>query len=168
MWRPRRDFAACVQVQKLHRHFLDRGAGLISLRCPTFSSQRVEARRWRLGGYVRGGSVSLDLVDAIERNIETVAALVLDDGNLDSALAHEHLLDPAINPDAVLEVHDVVAGFERGEIFQRCARDVPSCAAKASLATEYLVVGEHAITREIAARWHDEAAIEHTDRETRR
>src|SRR2546423_3379371 len=167
MRRPRRNFAARVQVEELHRHLLDRGAGLVPLRCPAFSAQGVQARRWRFGGYVGRRSIPLDLVDAVERNVEPVAALVLDDGNFDRALAHEHLLDPAIDANAVLEMDDVVARLERCEALECAARRVSSRAAEASLTTEDLMVGENAITSELATRWNHEAAVEDANRKIR-
>ena len=52
------------------------------------------------------------LIDAIERNIESVAALVLDDGDLDRALTDEDRLDAAINPYAMLEMDDEITRLE--------------------------------------------------------
>ena len=81
-------------------------------------AQRRPPSLWSRGGGASSETssrraIALELVDAVERNVEPVAALVLDDRDLDRALAHEDRLDAAIDPDAVLEMHDVVARLER-------------------------------------------------------
>src|SRR5580765_541837 len=128
----------------------------------------MEARRRRLGADVVRRAVPLDLIDAIERHVEAIAALVLDDRDFDCALADEHLLDPAIDTDTVLEMNDVVAWLERSEAFERAARRITTCPAKAPLAAKDFVVGENPISLEPAVRWNDEAAIENTDRQASR
>src|SRR4051812_14321295 len=113
MRRSRRNFAARIEVEKLDGHLLNCRASLVALRLPAFSAECVEARRRCLGCDVVGGAIALDLVDAIERDIEAVAALVLDYGDFNRALLNEHLLDAAINTDAVLEMDDEISGLER-------------------------------------------------------
>ena len=163
------DAAARVEIEELERHLLQRGARLVALRSPALAAELVEARRRRVAAHIVGRAVALDLIDAIERHVEPVAALVLDDRHLDRALAHEHLLDAAIDADAVLEMHHVVARFERGDALERGAGSVAAMATDAPLATEDLVVGEDAKTRLGCARArHDEAAVHHTHRERSR
>ena len=79
---------------------------------------------------------------------------------------HEDRLDAAIDADAVLEVHDVVAGLERERV--DAAADVAARAAHAPLAAEDLVVGEHAHAALVVAGRQDEAAAERADDERRR
>ena len=162
------DFAPGIEVQQLYRHLLDCRSGLVALRSPSFSAEGVEPRRRCVGGDIGRRSIALDLIDAVQRNIEPIAALVFDDGDFDCALAHEDLLHTPIDPDAVLEVHDIVAGLERGEALECAAGGVASGAAKAALAAEDFVVGENAVSREFTARGGDEPSIENADRQAGR
>ena len=142
---------------------------LLALRRPALSAELVQARRRRILGDVVGRAIPLELVDAIERHVEPIAALVLDDRDFDRALPDEDRLDAAIDADAVLEMHDVVAVLERHRVERRGAADVPARAANAPLAAEDLVIGENAKTGALAAlRRNEKAAIEHADRQRRR
>src|SRR5438105_4130772 len=123
----------------------------------------MEPRGRRLGADVVGGPIPLDLIDAIERDVEPIATLVLDDGDLDGALAHEHLLHTAVNPDAVLEMHHVISGLERGETLERTASGVASGATKSTFAAKDFVVGEDSIAGELRARRSDEASVENSN-----
>src|SRR5688572_24336837 len=96
MRRSRCNLAPRVKVEQLDRHLLNRGACAIALLRPPFSTQRVKPWRWVLRGNVGSGAESLYLVDPVERNIEPGASLVFDHRDLDGALAHEHLLHPAV------------------------------------------------------------------------
>src|SRR5262249_40829884 len=121
------DLSPSVEVEQLDGHLLNGGACPIALLCPAFSAKLMQPR-WRCVSVgVAGCPVALDLVDAIERDVQSIAALVLDDGNFDGALADENGLESAVDADAVLEVHDEVARLERGDGFDRCAgRITPS------------------------------------------
>ena len=135
--------ATRIEVEQLHGHFLQRRARLVALLRPPPAAELVQPRRYGIGPRF-GGPVPLDLVDAVERHVEPVAPLVLDDRHLDGALAHEHALDPAIDPDPVLEVDYVVAGLERGDRFDRGAGGVPPLPADATIPAKDLVIGQHA------------------------
>src|SRR4051812_18120878 len=128
----------------------------------------MESRWRRFGADVVSRAIPLDLIDAIKRNVEAIAALVLDDGDFDRALAEKDFLHTAIDPDTVLEVDDVIAGLERGETLQRTARRVPSRASETPLAAEDFVVGEDTVPGEIVARRNDNPAIEDADCQARR
>src|SRR5687767_9560824 len=106
---PGRDLPARVQIQQLDGHLLNRDPGAIALLRPSLAAELMQARRRRVAVRIAGGAVALDLVDAIERHVETIAALVLDDGDLHSAFTDEDRLEPAVDADAVLEVDDEVA-----------------------------------------------------------
>src|SRR3954463_6614443 len=128
----------------------------------------MEARRRRFRGNVVGRAITLDLIDAVERDVEAIAPLILDDGNFDRALAEENLLHAAIDSDAVLEMDDIISGLESGQACQGAAGRIPPRPAEAPLAAENLVIGEYAETRELVARRNDEPAIQDPDRQTRR
>ncbi len=122
MRRARGELPPRVEDQQLLRHLLDGGARLLALLRPAASAELVQLGGRGVVADVDPGAIALDLVDAIERDVEAVAAFVLDDRDLDRALAHEELLDAAIDPHAVLEVDDVVAGLERGNRLERRRR----------------------------------------------
>src|SRR5689334_69394 len=126
----------------------------------------MKPRRRSVGGDVVSRSIPLDLIDAIEWDVEAIAALILDDRHFDGALAHEHLLHSAIDADAMLEMNDVIAGLERGEALEGTASRVTPCASEPPFASEDFVIGKNAITLErFPTRRDDEAAIQHSDRE---
>src|SRR5262245_22842933 len=106
-----------------------------------------------------GGAVALELVQAVERHVEPIAALVLHDRHLEGGLADHDRLNAAVDADAVVEVHHVVAegegpGGERG----RGLAVTPRAPQPAGTA-EDLVVGEH------AERGYHEPAVQRADRE---
>jgi hypothetical protein len=49
------------------------------------------------------------LVDAVQGDVEPVAAFVFNDRDFDGALFDENRLDPAVDPDPVFQMHHVVA-----------------------------------------------------------
>ena len=105
--RPIRDLSPRVEIEQLDRHLSNGDARLFALLSPAPSAEPVQARRRCIVRDVARRAIALELVDAIERDVESVAALVLDDRDFDRALADEDRLDAAIDADAVLEVHDV-------------------------------------------------------------
>jgi hypothetical protein len=124
----------------------------------------MKTRRRRVGGEVGGRTVPLDLIDTIKRNVEAVATLVFDDRDLDRAFTDEHLLHSAIDPDAVLQVHDIISRLQRGETFERGSRCVSARPPESPLAPENLVIGENAKSRKLfAARRNEEASVENSD-----
>src|SRR5262249_49914471 len=139
----RGDLATSIEIEKLDRHLLNRGARLLALLRPSTAAEMVQSRRRRVLRDVVRRAISLELVDTIERNVETISALVPHDGDLDRAPPDEDRLDAAIDADAVLEVHDEIAGLERQRVDRRRG-GVPARAADAPLAAEDLVVGENA------------------------
>ena len=98
--------------------------------------------RRRLVAVVAGRAIALELVEAVERDVEPVAALVLDDRDFERRLADEDRLDAAVDPDAVVEVDDVVARGERAGGRRRRRLAVAARPAEAARAAEDLVVGE--------------------------
>ena len=129
----------------------------------------MEPRRWRLGGDVVRRTIALDLIDAIERDVESVAAFVLDDRDLDGAFADEHLLHAAIDAHTMLEMNHVITWLERGEAFERATSHVATCAPEAPFTSEDFVIGKNPIAVEArATRRNHEAAIEDSNRKTGR
>src|SRR5687768_4078028 len=129
----------------------------------------MESRLRCVGGEVGGGTVPLDLIHPIKGDVEPVAALIFDDRNFNGALADEHLLDAAIDPDAVLEVDDVITGLERREALECSSGCIPPRPPESPLPPENFVIGEHAESRKLfAAGWNEEPAIEHADRQVGR
>src|SRR5689334_13012046 len=92
---------------------------------------------------IAGGAVSLDLIDPVERDVETIAAFVFDHRDFNGALPNKDRLQPAIDPDAVLEVDNEIPGLERGDRLECGARRIPTRASQASFAAEDLVIGEN-------------------------
>jgi hypothetical protein len=104
--------------------------------------------RWRgVAVNVAGRPVSFDLIDSVERDVQPIATLVLDDRDFNRALADEDRLEAAVDANSVLEVDDEVAGFERGDRLERGTGRIAPCAAKPSLSTEDFMVCENAEAR---------------------
>ncbi|SRR5258706_13484751 len=127
----------------------------------------MQPRRRCIGGDVGGGAIPLDLIDSIERHVESIAALIFDHRCFDSAFAEENLFDAAINPDSVLKMYDVIPGSERGETLDRSARRVSPCTTNSTLSPENLVVCENSQTLVVVEWRNDESAIQHADRKRR-
>ena len=153
--RPRGDLSSCVEIEELDGHLLNRRARALALLGPALSPKLVQARRWRVTVGVTGRAVSLDLIDPVQWNVEPVATFVLDDGNLHGALAHEDGLQPAIDADAVFQVHHEVAGLESGDGFERRPGRITTRASESALAAEDLVIRQDAIRP--VARTHHQA-----------
>src|SRR5687767_10069574 len=143
MRRSRCDLSARVEIQQLDGHLLNRHPRTIALLRPSLSAELVQARRGGVSVRIPGGAVPLDLADAIERHVEPVTALVFDDRDLHGARADEDRLEPPIDADAVLEVHDEVPGFESGDRLEGRAGGITPRATQPPLAAEYLVIGEN-------------------------
>src|SRR5918992_915489 len=137
-----------------------------AMRCPRvqassspFSAELVQA--WRSSVIAIGrGAIALDLIDAIERNVEPIPALVLDDRHLERALSGEDGVDAAVDTDAVLEVHDVIAGLECSHRLERNAARVATGAPQSPLAPEDFVIGQNP-----EGSGNHEAAAEHANSE---
>ena len=115
--------------------------------------------RRRAVAVLAGRAIALELVEAVERDVEPVAAFVLDDRHLERRLAGRDRLDAAVDADAVLEMHHVVALDQRSRGGGGGGLAVAARTAQAARAAEDLVVGED------PERRHDEAAVERADRE---
>ena len=154
--------ATGVQIEQFLRHFENRHARFLALLLPAIATQLVQPRRRGVFRHVGGAAVPLDLIDAIQRHIQAIAAFVLDDRRFDRAFAYEDLFDAAIDADAVLEVHDVVTGLERPDGVEWCTGRVLARATQPTITTENLVIGKHA--HDVR---NDESAAQHTDGERR-
>src|SRR5205814_2415683 len=119
------NFAPGIEVEQLDGHLANRGAGLLALLAPALAAQLVQPRGWAVLRHVAGRPVALELIDSVQRNIQTVAPLVFNNGDLDGALSHHDRLDAAIDADAVLEVHDVIALAQRQRVRADPARVLP-------------------------------------------
>ena len=125
----------------------------------------MQARRRRVRPVLAARPVRLQLVEAVQRHVETITALVLDDGDVERALPHDNRLQAAVDADAVLQVHHVVARLQRAR--GRGARPLPprsrgavaAGAAQPPRPPEDLVVGEH------PQAGQDEAGVERPDDE---
>src|SRR5512141_2073408 len=136
--RSHRNSSAGVQIQQLDGHLLNRCLRSIPLLAPPLSAQRVQAWRRIICGNVRCRPESLDLIDAIERDVETRSPFVFDNRRFDGALANEDLLDSAIDADTVLEMDYVISRRERSERLDRAARGVFPRATYAALTAKDL------------------------------
>src|SRR5439155_10514349 len=154
-----------VEVEQLDGHLADGRTRLLALLAPALSSQLVQSRRRAVLRDIGCGAIPLELIDAIQRDIEAVAPLVFDDGDLDGALADEDRHDAAVDADAVLEVHDVVTLAQRQRLGGDAAR-IPARASDAPLAPEDLVIGEDTETAPV--RRNEEPALQHSDGQRRR
>ena len=162
MRRPRGDLAARVQLEQLLRHLENRHARFFALLLPAISAKFVETRCRCIVGNVGGAAIAFDLIDAIERHVQSIPALVLDYRGFNRAFANEDPFDAAIDADAVFKVHDIVAGLERTDGVERCAGRVLAGAAHAPITTENLVIGQNPNNVR-----DDEAATQHADRQRR-
>src|SRR3954467_13797017 len=101
---PGGDFSSRIEVEQLAGHLLKRGPRLVALGCPAFAAKRMEPGRRRIFGDICGRAIPLDLVDTVERDVESVTALILDHRDFYSAFSNEQALDATIDADAVLEM----------------------------------------------------------------
>src|SRR6266581_480077 len=88
------------------------------------------------------GPVRLELIQAIQRYVQPGPALVLYDGHLErpALRSHRDRLDPAVDPDAVLEMHHVIAGLERPRRGRGRGFAIPARPPQPAGPTEDLVV----------------------------
>src|SRR4029078_8462095 len=84
--------SSSIKIEQLGGHLLNGRACPVALLRPALAAEGVEARRRRVAGDVCSGAVTLYLIDAIQRDVEPVAPLVLDDGCFDDAFAEEDLV----------------------------------------------------------------------------
>ena len=147
---------------------LDRGARLVALLRPPLAAELVQPRRRRVLAHVGGRAVALQLVDAIEGDVQPVAALVLDHARPRWCSARRR------SSPCRGRCRRRARGAPRSrracssDAVERAAAHVAPRAADAALAAEDLVVGEHAQPgRAVAARRDDESALEHADGERR-
>ena len=138
-----RELAAGVQVEQLGRHLANGGAGLVPLTLPRRGAQAVQ-----LGG--RGISVPrrairLQLIQPVQRDVEPVAPFVFDHRHFErpALRAHRDRLDPAVQPDPVLEVHHIVALLQRAGRGGGGRFAVAPGPPQTACAAEDLVVGQH-------------------------
>ena len=157
MWRARRDLPPRVQLQELLRHFENRNPRFLALLLPAIPTELVQTGRRRVCRHIAGTAIAFDLIDAVQRHVQSIATFVLDDGRFDRTFAHEDFFNPAIDPDPVLQMHDVVAGLERADGVKCRAGAVLARTTHAAITAKDLVIGED--TDHV---WDDEAAAEHT------
>ena len=75
---------ARVQVEEFDGHQRDRPARTVALLRPPLSADLVQLGGRFIRARVLRAAIPLELVDAVERHVEPVAALVLDDRHLDA------------------------------------------------------------------------------------
>ena len=106
-----------------------------------------------------GRAIALQLVETIERHVEPIAALVLEHRDFDDAALDGDRGDAAIDADAVVEVHHVVAQRQVAGDCRRRRLAVAARAPQPAGTPEDLVIGKD------AERRHHEATVEGTDDE---
>src|SRR5215212_369028 len=114
MRRTRCNPPARVKIEQLDGHLLDCRLRSIALLSPSLPTERMQSRRRIVRRYVGRGSESFDLIDSIQWNVQSRAALVFDHRGFNRALAHKDFFYTAIDADAVLEMNHIVAGCECG------------------------------------------------------
>src|SRR5262249_14343514 len=94
-------------------------------------------------GTVAAADVLLDEVDAVDRHVHAVAALVLEMQEVALGVGDVQVLQAAIEPDAVIDVHHEIAALELGEAREHVgAADLADGALLAALAEELLLADE--------------------------
>ena len=141
--RPSVRLARGVNLDQLLRHGEE---GLARLRLdalPRGAAQLVERR----GGTV-GAHVALHQVDAVDGQVEAVAAGVLEVEVVALRVRHLHVAEPAVDADAVVDVDHVVVGLELGQGGEEVGRararpapDLPPLAEDLRLGHERQAVG---------------------------
>ena len=118
----------------------------------------------RRGVTVPGGAIRLQLIQPVQRDVEPVAPFVFHHRHFQcpALRAHRDRLDPAVQPDAVLQVHHVVSLLQRARRGSGRRFAVAPRPPEAARAAEDLVVGEHPKRRQ------HEAAVERSDGQRRR
>src|SRR5690606_8339425 len=96
--------ATSVEFQQFGGHCLDRGTSAIAHLPPGAAAQLVEARRWAIA-VVRTSTISLELVESIQRHVEAIAALGLEHRSLDRRTCLRDRGAPAVDPGTVNRVH---------------------------------------------------------------
>ncbi len=139
-----RELPPGVQVEQLDRHLADRGARLVSLPLPRRRAEPVQPRRRRVP--IGCGPVRLELIQPVQRHVQAGPALVLYDGHLEGPALRPDgdRLDPAVDPDAVLEMDHVIAGPERPRRGAGRRFAVPARPPQPAGPAEDLVIREHA------------------------
>src|SRR5690606_19621433 len=106
------------ELEQLSCHLQDCRTSAIPLLRPAPAPQLVQPW-WRgICTVMLRCTIALDLVYPVQRNVQPVAALILDYRHFHGSLAHEDALDTAINANAMLQVHHVVTGLEAGDGFE--------------------------------------------------
>src|SRR5262249_41103559 len=146
---------------ELGRHRANRRARLVALALPRRRAEAVQSRRWSLA--VTDRAVGLELIDPVERDVEPVPTLVLDDGDLEhrAIRADGDGLEAAVDADPVLQMADIAARCQRPGGGGRARAAIARGPPQAPGPPEDLVVGEN------TERRHDEAAVERPDGERR-
>ncbi len=136
------DPAGGVELEELSRHGLNRVLRPLLQLLPVTAPQAVEARRRVIRAVLDIRDPAFHQIGAVVGHPEEVALRVLDHQRLQLFARDADALQPAVAPDAVVEVNDIVAGHQRRERLQRrpTRRAWPSL--RAARATEYLVIGE--------------------------
>ena len=154
------ELATGVEIEQLAGHLADAQLRLLAHLLPVRAAERVDPRRRAIAVVLRR-AVALQLVEPVQRHVEPVAALVLHHRHFHRRRADGDRLDAAIDADAVVEVHDVVALDQRAGGGRRRRLPVAPRPPQPPRAAEDLVVGEDAEPR------HEEAAVERAHDERR-
>jgi hypothetical protein len=138
-----------IDLEQLVRHREQRFLRLRLDALPRRAAELVERRRPAVGR-----DVALHDVDAIDRDVEPIAALVLEVEVVALGAGDLHVSKPAIGADAVVDVHDEVVGLELRERGEHVGGPLASAAPHLPSLAEDLGLGDD---REPVAREPDAA-----------
>ena len=142
---PLLQLARRVDLEQLARHREDRLVRLRLDALPRRAAELVEPRARRLRA-----DVVLDEVDAVDREIEPVAARVLEVEIVAFRVRDVQVAQAAVEPDAVIDVDDVVVGLELGDRARR--RPTPTRRPRRTRRSPKISSSETTVRRSAASR----------------
>ncbi len=102
--------AGRVEFEQLGGHRLDGVLSSLLQPLPAATAKAMQPRRRAVRAVVHVGDPALHQIGSVVRYPQDVAARVLDDQRLQFLAADPHPLESAVAPDAMVEMHDVIAG----------------------------------------------------------
>src|SRR5262249_109973 len=128
-----------ADLDELARHREQRFFRLRLDALPRRAAELVE--RWL--GPVAAADVLAHQIDAVDRHVHAVAALILEGEEVALGVGDVQVLQAAIEPDAMVDVHDEVAALELGEAREHVGRaDLADAALLAPLAEDLFFADE--------------------------
>ncbi len=102
---PLLDFTRGVDIQQLGGHLQHRLFGALLDLLPGTAAELVE-----LGLGAVAADVALNQVDPLDRDVERVVAEIFEVEKIPLGIGHLEMLEPAVKPDAVVDMDHVIAG----------------------------------------------------------